>query len=144
VVDAGAGPVGYLVAVSDTPAFVTWWRDTWAPWFATAHPHPEPPFSPEDKLVLRGYRPDVLLIAEVADYPAHLHIDLLPEAQGAGWGRALIDTLRGELDRVDVPGVSVSLDPANTAARAFYDRLGYVELGSSTAEQPVLGLLTTP
>ena len=28
-------------------------------------------------------------------YPAHLHIDLLPELQGQGWGRRLIDTLVG-------------------------------------------------
>ena len=41
--------------------------------------------------------PDRMLIAEVDAYPAHLHIDLLPELQGQGMGRRLIDTLRAAL-----------------------------------------------
>ncbi len=33
--------------------------------------------------------PERMLIPELADYPAHLHIRLLPEFQGQGWGRQL-------------------------------------------------------
>ena len=32
--------------------------------------------------------------AIVATYPAHMHINLLPEAQGKGWGRRLIIRVR--------------------------------------------------
>ena len=39
-----------------------------------------------------------------AEYPAHLHIDLLPELQGQGWGRRLIDTLVAALRERGVRG----------------------------------------
>ena len=44
-----------------------------------------------------GVNPDRMRIAELDEYPAHLHIDLLPELQGQGMGRRLIDTLRAAL-----------------------------------------------
>ncbi|MBX3194159.1 MAG: GNAT family N-acetyltransferase [Microbacteriaceae bacterium] len=134
---------GYLVAVSDTAAFVAWWRDTWTPWFAVRYPRPGEPYSEEEELVLRGYRPEVMLVDEHEGYPAHLHIDLLPPAQGRGWGAKLIDRLRSELADVGVPGVHVTLDPENTAARGFYERLGFRALPSSSPAEPVLGIATS-
>ena len=133
---------GYLVAVSDTRAFTSWWADTWTPWFATMYPRPQQPFSEEDRLVLRGYRPGEIEIAEVDDYPAHLHIDLLPAAQGQGWGAKLIGRLRSELADVGVPGVYAALDAENVAARGFYERIGFTELPSSTPEGPIYGVAT--
>jgi ribosomal protein S18 acetylase RimI-like enzyme len=80
---------------------------------------------------------------ELAAYPAHLHIDLLPAAQRRGYGRRLIDALRAALAERGVPGLHLSYDPANTSARAFYDRLGFRELPSSTPTAPLLGLATS-
>jgi ribosomal protein S18 acetylase RimI-like enzyme len=133
---------GYLVAVSDTRAFTSWWSDTWTPWFATMYPRPQQPFSEEDRLVLRGYRPGEIEIAEVDDYPAHLHIDLLPAAQGHGWGSKLIGRLRSELADVGVPGVYAALDAENVTARGFYERIGFTELSSSTPWSPIYGVAT--
>jgi GNAT superfamily N-acetyltransferase len=135
---------GYLVAVSDTAAFTSWWADTWTPWFAEAYQHPEPPYSEEDYLVLRGYRPGVMEIEELAQYPAHLHVDLLPEAQGQGWGRKLIGRLRSELADVGVPGLFASLDTETVTARGFYERIGFTELPSSSPEGPLYGIATGP
>ena len=40
--------------------------------------------------------PERMLVPALAEYPAHLHIDLLPEWQGKGWGRGLMEAfLRG-------------------------------------------------
>ncbi len=133
---------GYLVAVSDTRAFTSWWADTWTPWFATLYPRPEQPYSEEDRLVLRGYEPGQIEIPELDEYPAHLHIDLLPAAQGQGWGKNLIGRLRSELADVGVPGVFASLDAENVTARGFYERIGFTELPSSTPEEPVYGVPT--
>lgn len=135
---------GYLVAVSDTRAFTSWWADTWTPWFATLYPHPEQPYSEEERLVLRGYHPEEMLIAEVDQYPAHLHVDLLPAAQGQGWGTKLVGRLRSELADVGVPGVFASLDAQNVTAPAFYQRIGFAELPSSTPDGPIYGIATRP
>jgi ribosomal protein S18 acetylase RimI-like enzyme len=63
-----------------------------------------------------------------AAYPAHLHIDLLPELQGRGIGRRLIDTVLDRLREASVPGVQLGVDPRNTSAQAFYTRLGFAPL----------------
>ncbi len=140
----GAQLQGYLVAVSHTRAFTSWWSDTWTPWFATLYPRPDEPYSEEERLVLRGYHPDEILIAEVDEYPAHLHVDLLPAAQGQGWGTKLVGRLRSELADVGVPGVFACLDAQNVTAPGFYRRIGFAELPSSTAEAPVYGIATRP
>ena len=38
------------------------------------------------------YQPERLVWPGLEEYPAHLHIDLLPPFQGAGHGRALMET----------------------------------------------------
>jgi ribosomal protein S18 acetylase RimI-like enzyme len=69
-----------------------------------------------------------MLVAEMADYPAHLHIDLLPEWQGKGWGRGLIASFLAGLHAAGVARVHLSMLTTNVAARAFYDRLGFTEV----------------
>jgi ribosomal protein S18 acetylase RimI-like enzyme len=143
---------GYVVAAADTAAFVERWRREWTPGFEARHPGPGPenpdgPGYTEAQLRHDGVHPERMLgvgPAVLASHPAHLHIDLLPFAQRQGWGRRLIGALRAALLERGVPGVHLSYDPANTAARAFYDRLGFTELVESPAAfpVPVLGIPT--
>jgi len=148
VVDDGAGrAVGYIIGVADTSDFIAWWKREWTPGFASRHPSPgaatahAPKFTEAD-LLKAGADPERMRNAELGEYPAHLHIDLLPELQGKGFGRRLIDTLRAALAERGVPGVHLSMDPKNTKARAFYDRLGFRELGSHRPNSPLLGIST--
>lgn len=62
-------------------------------------------------------------------YPSELHIDLLPEAQGHGFGRALMERLLGALKAGGSPGVHLILDAENQRAFGFYQRLNFQELG---------------
>jgi ribosomal protein S18 acetylase RimI-like enzyme len=149
VVDDGRGErvLGYVLGVADTRAFVEWWRREWSPGFRARHPLPGPPTGhapafTEEQLIEAGTDPERMLIAEVDAYPAHLHIDLLPELQGQGFGRRLIDTLRAALAERGVAAVHLGMDAANTGARAFYDRLGFHELPSSRPDAPLLGIAT--
>ncbi len=125
----GAGAVGYLVATPDTRAFARWWRREWTPQQVERHPRLVAGRDPaESELVERLYDPEVLTTSAIEAYPAHLHIDLLPEAQGRGLGRALIETLIDALAAHGVPGVHLTIDPANTAAAAFYERIGFARV----------------
>ncbi|MFD5864548.1 GNAT family N-acetyltransferase [Agromyces sp. NPDC127015] len=138
---------GYVMAVADTADFVEWWRREWAPGFAARHPVAAPPTEhapafTEAALIDAGVHPERMLIPELDRYPAHLHIDLLPELQGQGWGRRLIDTVRGALAERGVAALHLGLAAENTGARAFYDRLGFHELPSSTPVSPKLGVAT--
>ncbi len=65
-------------------------------------------------------------VADVAkEYPAHLHVDVLPSFQGRGNGRALITTLLAHLRGEGVKGVHLVVSQSNTGAIAFYERLGF-------------------
>ena len=61
-------------------------------------------------------------------YPSHLHIDLVPDAQGNGNGlrmmEALLDALRAKGSR----GVFLQMHEGNTRARRFYAKLGFEQL----------------
>lgn len=142
VVDNGARVVGYVVATADTREYVRRYRSELLPGFAAAHPLDRPGKDVSEAAMLGlGHHPEHLLIPEVDGYPAHLHIDLLPEAQGQGWGRRLIEVERAALSARGAPAVHLTMVDANRGARAFYDRLGFRVL--STADGlTTLGILT--
>ena len=131
---------GYIVGVADTRAFVDWYSREWLPSFAEKYTHVQPWDDKNGMITHLGFWPERMLIPEVDDYPAHLHIDLLPRLQGRGLGRQLIEVLSAALRARGVPGLHLTMDAANRAARKFYDRLGFVELPSSTVDAPVLGI----
>ncbi|WP_418276870.1 GNAT family N-acetyltransferase [Isoptericola jiangsuensis] len=143
--------VGYVLAAPDTVEFVRWWQQEWTPGFVERHPRPGPtPAAPsysEADLLRDGADPTRMLrgisTAELTAYPAHLHIDLIPRAQGRGLGRRLVAVLCAALADRGVAGVHLGHDPANTGARAFYDRLGFVELPFHRPDAPLLGLPTS-
>jgi ribosomal protein S18 acetylase RimI-like enzyme len=145
VLDDGTGrAVGYVLGTADTARFVQRYREEWLPRTVERCPvPPEPAVTPDDVMLALHHRPEHMLLPEVADYPAHLHIDLLPPWQGRGWGRRLIARFLGSLRAVGVPAVHLAMLTANTAARAFYDRLGFVELRVDGA-LTVLGRTTAP
>ena len=124
VADDADVPVGYLVATPDSRAFAAWWRAEWTPAFARRHGAEAS--GPDAALLARGLDPESTIPEEVVDaYPAHLHIDLLDAARGGGTGRRLMGLLLARLADEGVPGVHLGMNPANTGARAFYDRLGF-------------------
>jgi GNAT superfamily N-acetyltransferase len=87
-----------------------------------------------------------MIIPALADYPAHLHIDLLPAYQRSGHGRKMIVTLLGALHDAGAPGAHLGVLAANTPARAFYHRVGFHELDvpGAAAVLRYLGRSTDP
>ncbi|KDA06117.1 acetyltransferase [Microbacterium sp. CH12i] len=129
VVEADDGRVvGYIVATDDTDAFEQWFRDEWWPQFVERFPRPTLPDSREEKMIDYAYGRGRDGEPNAGEYPAHLHIDLLPETQGQGLGRRLIETLFAELKHRGVRGLHLGMDPANIGAAAFYERLGMERL----------------
>ncbi|XVU27513.1 GNAT family N-acetyltransferase [Actinoplanes sp. CA-054009] len=131
VLDDGEGTaVGYVLGTKDTADFVKRYRDEWLP--ATEGRYGD---DPRDQLWLGlHHNPERMIIPALADYPAHLHIDLLPEWQGKGFGRGLMAAFLDGLRAAGVDRVHLGMNPANTGARVFYDRLGFTELTVPGAE----------
>jgi GNAT superfamily N-acetyltransferase len=129
VVEADSGePSGYLVAAADSVAFESWFRDSWWPRFAQRWPEPAEELTEQDRLLRHAHRRDGEPGPHAARFPAHLHIDLLPEVQGQGYGRRLIEALKDALRSQGVSGLHVVPLAANLGAVAFYEHLGFVEL----------------
>ncbi|ALJ19411.1 GNAT family N-acetyltransferase [Microbacterium sp. No. 7] len=117
--------VGYVVGTDDTRRFEEWFAAEWWPAAGTRWPRDG-----------AGRQAELLAYADARggagpyadDHPAHLHIDLLPEAQGRGLGRRLIATFVDALRRRGVPGVHLVASAGNAAAALFYPRVGFAPL----------------
>jgi GNAT superfamily N-acetyltransferase len=152
VLDDGHRAVGYVIGTPDTAAFARAYRARWIPRLAGRYPRPpepepepgtepepeqDPPARPDDEMIALHYRPERLLWPGLDEYPAHLHIDLLPPFQGAGHGRAMMETFYAVARRAGAAGVHVTVGQANTRAIGFYCRIGFrplevAEPGEST------------
>lgn len=135
VVDTGERVSGYVIAAADTADWVRRYHDDYLPGFAKRHPLVDPPTTREQQIVWIGHHPEQMIVHDLDRYPAHLHIDLLPETQGRGLGRALIRTLLGELRGRGVAGVQLRYGEDNTGAGEFYRRLGFHPM-PSTPDDP--------
>ncbi|WP_052851107.1 GNAT family N-acetyltransferase [Streptomyces avicenniae] len=148
VADDGERAIGYILGTADSTAFFAAFRERWLPQVAARYPAPEgTPEGPDEQLRdLLHHAERMLAPAIAAEYPAHLHIDLLPEGQGQGLGRRLMETYLGALRERGVPGVHLGMSPENTGARAFYDRLGFHELPAPDGDGGSLhlGMRLTP
>ncbi len=154
-------PIGYVLGTDDAVAFDRWFRDEWWP---SRRPAEVAADGPEAMLVryadVRGDAgaadagdegaadaggagagaADAGALAWARTYPAELHIDLLPAAQGAGWGRRLMQTFLDALREAGVPGVHLGVSTANPGAIAFYRRLGFTPL-EEAPDTVVFGML---
>jgi GNAT superfamily N-acetyltransferase len=68
---------------------------------------------------------------EVSDprWPAHLHMNLLPEARGAGAGRRLMAAWLARLRELGSPGCHLGTLAENTNAIGFFTRMGFERYG---------------
>ncbi|MEV6110342.1 GNAT family N-acetyltransferase [Streptomyces sp. NPDC051940] len=118
-------PVGYVVGTGDTARFVKRFRDEWLPPLARRYPPLDgEPDGPDELMRKLLHWPERMIVPELAGYPAHLHIDLLPDHQRRGYGRLLMARLADALREDGVPALHLGMVTENTAARAFYDRIG--------------------
>ena len=131
---------GYILGTANTRGFVERYATDWLPAFAEKYEHVEPWTTQNEMITHLGFWPERMLLPEVDEYPAHFHIDVLPHLQRQGIGRELIGRFTDTLRERGVPGVHLTMNPHNTEARKFYDRLGFRELPSSTPDAPGLGM----
>lgn len=125
------GVAGYVLGAADTREFERWQEREW--WTALREQYPLTGSGSRDaELVAHVHSPATAPDAVVANYPAHLHIDLLPRVQGTGAGRALLETLFAALRARGVGAIHLDVGEDNHNAIAFYRHIGFVELARGT------------
>ena len=126
MVDSADQPVGYAIGTADSVAFSAAMDREWWPLLREQYPADFVAPDAWDAGLVRnihaGQHPHP---ATLAQYPAHFHVDLLPQAQGGGNGRRLLATLFDEFRERGVGGVHLGVDPANVSAVGFYRHLGF-------------------
>lgn len=125
MLDEGGRALGYALAAPDSAAFAALLERQWWPEIRRAVADLVPR-RPNDAMILqRIAHPESHPAWLFTDYPAHLHINLLPEAQSAGWGRRMIDVGLNALRTAGVRGVHLGVAPKNERAKGFYRHLGF-------------------
>jgi GNAT superfamily N-acetyltransferase len=118
------GPVGYLVTAPDSRRFTAWMNGEWLPQIRRLY-EPTRTGSSEFESWLRGYfHEDAGFPDFVDEYPAHLHIDFLPRAQGQGLGTRIVALFEKKLREAGVAGFHLGMSEKNTRAGQFYEKLG--------------------
>src|SRR5262245_27568185 len=77
-------PCGYILGTRDSVAFAERCDRDWFPVLRARYPLPSPDDRSQDADLIRYIHAGKWINPDVAAYPAHLHIDLLPIAQGQG------------------------------------------------------------
>lgn len=139
VLEDGAGVCGYVIGALDSKTFYERLQTEWFPPLRERYPEPQgdqKSWTSDERLMYQFYhlRPTV-----PPGYPSHLHIDLLPRAQGKGNGRALMETLLSALRAKDSLAVHLGTSPQNLRAERFYLKLGFTELKRLEPHTLVMG-----
>lgn len=131
VLEDEAGICGYALAALESHAFYRRCETEWQPRLRLRFPAPsgDPGGWTSVQRAHHAYHhPDYFCPEPYDAYPSHLHIDLLPRAQGQGFGRRMMEEVEGRLRARGSPGVHLGVSPRNTRALGFYRRLGFTEL----------------
>lgn len=132
-VDADGAVLGYVLGAPDSRAFEARADAAYWPGLRGRYPlGPVPGRTAADQdAVALVHAPPRAPEALLAAYPGHLHVDLLPEAQGRGAGRLLVEAALGSLAAAGCSGAHVGVDPRNEPALGFYRRLGFADVATA-------------
>ncbi len=131
VLEDPEGICGYALGAFDSRTFYSRYETEWRPRLCARFPAPQgdPSRWTRTQQVYHWYHhPDYFCPEPYATYPAHLHIDLLPRAQGRGYGRRMLEQVMDTLRQRGAPGAHLGLSVLNPRAFGFYERLGFREL----------------
>lgn len=131
ILEDASGICGYALGALDSRHFYQRYENEWRPRLCAQFPEPrgDPSNWTRAQQVHYVYHhPDYFCPEPYAEYPSHLHIDLLPRAQGRGFGRGMIEELISRLRQRSSPGVHLGMSVFNQPAYGFYQKLGFHEL----------------
>ena len=135
------GVCGYCFGAPNSAHFYERFQREWLP---PIQAKLRPPASDPVRWTLSERLHDQLLHPEAVAYfpasfvpwPAHVHIDLLPRAQGRGWGRRMLELQLAALRETDAGGVHLRAATGNARALAFYRKLGFTDLPAGPEAPP--------
>jgi GNAT superfamily N-acetyltransferase len=118
-------PVGYIIGTNNSEEFFNGTEKEWFPHLREKYIIPSDDDNSPDARIIRLIHKGHVPRPELLSYPAHLHIDILPEGQGKGMGRKLIDTFITKLIDLKVTALHLEVGKKNNNAIKFYEKVGF-------------------
>lgn len=118
-------PVGYILGTDNSESFYYKCEKQWFPKLREKYALPSPEDESPDSKIIRLIHKGYIFKSELKEYPAHLHIDILPEGQGKGMGKKLVFTFIDKLKEMNVPALHLEVGKRNTDAIRFYEKVGF-------------------
>lgn len=116
-------PCGYILGTKDSQVFADKLEADWLPPLRLRYKIPDENEISADAAIIRRIHTGYIVKEELLEYPAHLHIDILPEGQGQGLGRKLMNTFIDKLKDLNVPSLHLEVGKRNTGAVKYYEKM---------------------
>ena len=121
-------PSGYILGTRDTIKFYEKCEKKWFSKLRERYPQPSEKDNSLEANFIRYLHNEQTLSKWIDDYPAHLHIDILPIAQKKGYGSKLIKVFINQLNCFKIKGVHLVVSKKNQNAIGFYKKVGFHEV----------------
>ena len=118
-VDDSDVPVGYVLCVVDLDEYQEKMQEDYLPLVRKINSGEYFRFVAETRVAERYVR---------GGYTAHMHVNVLEEYQRQGLGSQLVEAVESKLRDMFVEGAYVICGQKNTAARDFYEKMGYEDV----------------
>jgi GNAT superfamily N-acetyltransferase len=132
VVEDQAGVGGYCLGALDSRAFEQRLEQDWWPALRRRYPEPDAAgrehWTRDEQVADKIHHPWAADEDLMADYPSHLHIDMLPRFQGGGNGRQLIALQLAALRDRGSRGVHLGARAGNRRGQGFFSHMGFTRL----------------
>lgn len=132
VVEDEAGVGGFAVGTADTVAWEERLEQLWWPALRLHYPRSSGEHArrwPQDqRRITMIHRPPRTPASITGQFPAHLHVNLLPRMRGRGFGRQLVGRWAAALGEAGARATHVGVNRANSGALRFWERLGFRDL----------------
>lgn len=132
VVEDEAGVGGFAVGTADTVAWEERLEQLWWPALRLRYPRSSGEHArrwPQDqRRITMIHRPPRTPASITGQFPAHLHVNLLPRMRGRGFGRQLVGRWLAALGKAGATATHVAVNHANAGALQFWGRMGFSAL----------------
>jgi len=125
VVTNNQKPCGYIIGTKNSQKFHGKCEKDWFPVLRDRYPIEKVSDDFFDLRITKRLHEGHKVKDELISYPAHLHINLLPETQGQGVGRKIMETFINKLIELNVPALHLEVGKKNQSAIKFYEKVGF-------------------
>lgn len=124
--------VGYCAGTSDSTEFETKLEKEWWPALREKYPKPNETtrssWTADEQICQMIHVPEIIPKQITDSFPAHIHMNLLPSAQGQGIGGKILERWTRQAIQLGISAVHIGANANNNRAIGFWNSQGFDKL----------------